>query len=191
MRPGDRRASRVPDRAREPEHRRTGNLARITVREGRTAGSFYPSRTARPCPAFSSLRLVHRAFLAMSPDPLPRGVAGCCFARLASVQGSSTIYSSGQRRLSDRFGPGRRPATGIHRRSRHWRRVEFFRRGVMPAINPEGASRGSREQDAGSTPPRGRIHRRTRCRRRVPGTGTPCRQLCARPRRRECASGRP
>src|SRR5438105_9100258 len=45
--------------------------------------------------------------------------------------------------------------------------------GDRPAINSAGAVRGSRERGGRSTPPRGRIHRRTRCRRRAlaPGAG--------------------
>ena len=60
-----------------------------------------------------------------------------------------------------------------------------------PLINLVGAIRGSRERGARSTPPRGRIHRRTRCRRRVPATGAPFRRSCEHPPRREYASDRP
>ena len=60
-----------------------------------------------------------------------------------------------------------------------------------PLINLVGAIRGSRERGVRSTPPRGRIHRRTRCRRRVPATGAPFRRSCEHPPRRECASDRP
>jgi len=60
-----------------------------------------------------------------------------------------------------------------------------------PVINSAGAIRGSRERGARSTPPPGRIRRRTRCRRRVPATGAPFRRSCERPPRRECASDRP
>src|SRR5437588_4574181 len=59
-----------------------------------------------------------------------------------------------------------------------------------PVINSVGAIRGSRERRARSTPPPGRIRRRTRCRRRVPATGAPFRRSCERPPRRECASDR-
>ncbi len=50
--------------------------------------------------------------------------------------------------------------------------------GNRPVINSAGAIRGSRERGGRSTPPRGRIHRRTRCRRRVPATGAPFRRSC-------------
>ena len=63
--------------------------------------------------------------------------------------------------------------------------------GDRPLINLVGAIWGSRERGARSTPPRGRIHRRTRCRRRVPATGAPFRRSCEHPPRREYASGRP
>ena len=60
-----------------------------------------------------------------------------------------------------------------------------------PLINLVGAIRGSRERGVRSTPPRGRIHRRTQCRRRGPATGAPFRRSCEHPPRRECASDRP
>src|SRR6516162_4061255 len=60
-----------------------------------------------------------------------------------------------------------------------------------PVINSAGGIRGSRERGARSTPPLGRIRRRTRCRRRVPVTGAPFRRSYERPPRRECASDRP
>jgi transposase len=63
--------------------------------------------------------------------------------------------------------------------------------GNRPVINSAGAIRDSRERSARSTPPRGRIHRRTRCRRRVPATGAPFRRSCERLARPECASDRP
>ena len=45
-----------------------------------------------------------------------------------------------------------------------------------PVINPAGGIWDSRERGARSTPPRGRIHRRRRCRRRVRATGAPFRR---------------
>ena len=60
-----------------------------------------------------------------------------------------------------------------------------------PLINLAGGIRGSRERGARSTPPRGRIHRRRRCRRRVRATGAPFRRSCEHRPRRECASDRP
>jgi hypothetical protein len=60
-----------------------------------------------------------------------------------------------------------------------------------PVINSAGAIRGSRERGARSTPPPGRIRRRTRCCRRVPATDAPFRRSCEHPPRRECASDRP
>ena len=70
-------------------------------------------------------------------------------------------------------------------------RVPSPRTGGRPVITPAGAIRGSRERGARSTPPRGRIHRRTRCRKRAPAIDAPFRQSCERPHRRECASDRP
>ena len=60
-----------------------------------------------------------------------------------------------------------------------------------PLINLAGGIRDSRERGARSTPPRGRIHRRRRCRRRVRATGAPFRRSCEHRPRRECASDRP
>ena len=60
-----------------------------------------------------------------------------------------------------------------------------------PVINPAGGIRDSQERGARSTPPRGRIHRRRRCRRRVRATGAPFRRSCEHRPRRECASDRP
>jgi len=61
----------------------------------------------------------------------------------------------------------------------------------MPIISLARGIPDSRERGARSTPPRGRIHRRTRCRRHVPATGAPFHRPCEHPPRRECASDRP
>ena len=61
----------------------------------------------------------------------------------------------------------------------------------IPVINSAGGIRDSPERGARSTPLRGRIHQRTRCRRRVLATGAPFHRPCEHPPRRECASDRP
>ena len=58
-------------------------------------------------------------------------------------------------------------------------------------INSAGANRGSRERGARSTPPCGRIRRRTRCRRHGLAIGGPFRRSCQRRPPRECASDWP
>ena len=63
--------------------------------------------------------------------------------------------------------------------------------GDGPVISSAGANRGSRERGARSTPPRGRIGRRTRCHRRGLAIGGPFRRSCERPPPRECASDWP
>ena len=58
-------------------------------------------------------------------------------------------------------------------------------------INSAAANRGSQERGARSTPPRGRIHGRTRLRKHGPAPGEPFRRSCERPPPRECASDWP
>jgi hypothetical protein len=85
-----------------------------------------------------------------------------------------------------------RPDRPAHKRCRRIAGAHILAANADRAvINSAGAIRGSRERGAQSTPPPGRIRRRTRCRRRVPATGAPFRRSCERPPRRECASDRP
>jgi hypothetical protein len=72
-----------------------------------------------------------------------------------------------------------RPGRPAHKRCRRIAGAHILAADAdRPVINSAGAIRGSRERDARSTPPPGRIHRRTRCRRRVPATGAPFRRSC-------------
>ena len=85
--------------------------------EGRPYGeAFLPVQNGPSISGFFFTAVGPPGLLGGVPDPLPRGVAGCCFSRLASVQGSSTIYSSGHAVFpiaTGRASPGNRNSSKV------------------------------------------------------------------------------